>query len=53
MSILLLLPRFQVNYAHAQTVDTRQLFRGGRGRGGPGDEAITSSDIQTHSLCEC
>ena len=30
------LPRFLVNYAHVQTVDTRPLFRGGVW---PGDKA--------------
>ena len=36
------LPRFLVNYAHAQTVDTRPLFRGGVW---PGDEASTVAKV--------
>ena len=36
------LPRILVNYAHAQTVDTRPLFRGGVW---PGGEASTESTV--------
>ena len=44
MTIVHDLPRFLVNYAHAQTVDTRPTFRRG-GWEGPGYEANPNPDI--------
>ena len=46
------LPRFLVNYVHAQTVDTRPLFRG-KGGGGvwPGDEASSVGDRYVLGSC--